>query len=113
MFLNNKGAGKGRILSPQYRSWRNAAGLILKSQRIKPIEGRFDLEIYLNDRFNGDCDNRIKPVCDLLVTMGIVQGDQKKYMRSVSVEWIAMSSKDDECLVSLIPVAAISGVCTN
>ena len=87
MFLNNRGRGKGRIPSSAYRAWKEEAGWMLKAQHIKPHIGSFRLVIQLDDRRNGDCDNRVKPLCDFLVTQGIIQGDQKKYMRGLSVDW--------------------------
>jgi hypothetical protein len=106
MFLNNKGRGKGRILSTFYRAWKIEAGWMLKSQKIQPLIGQFKLEILLSDSRNGDCDNRIKAVSDLLVSNEIVQGDQKKYMRGVSVEWAEIV----DCIVKLhpIPIVAIA-----
>ena len=59
------------------------------------------MEILLSDTRNGDCDNRIKAVSDLLVSNGIVQGDQKKYMRGVSIEWAEIA----DCIVRLNSVS--------
>lgn len=73
---------------------------MLKQQKIEPVKGQFRLEILLDDTRSGDCDNRIKAVCDLLVSNGIVGGDQKKYMRGVSVEW----AKVTDCVVAIYPV---------
>ncbi len=87
MFANNNRAGRGRILSTFYRAWKEEAGWMLKAQKIKPYIGRFRLGIQLDDSHRGDCDNRVKAVSDLLVSNGIVQGDQKKYMKGVSVDW--------------------------
>jgi Holliday junction resolvase RusA-like endonuclease len=103
MFSNNKGTGKGRIVSKKYKQWKNTAGFILKSQGLVEYKGRFRLYIQLNDKRQGDCDNRIKPLCDLLVSMGVVEGDQKKYMKGVSVDWDCV----DECVVTIRPLPPI------
>ena len=103
MFLNNKGRGKGRILSTFYRAWKIEAGWMLKTQKIQPLMGQFKMEILLADSRNGDCDNRIKAVSDLLVSNGIVQGDQKKYMRGVSIEWAPIA----DCVVRLYPTPLV------
>jgi Holliday junction resolvase RusA-like endonuclease len=95
MFLNKR--GKGRILSTFYRAWKTEAGWKLKQYKIQPIKGPFKLKILLDDTRSGDCDNRIKAVCDLLVSCGIIEGDQKKYMRGVSVEW----AKVTDCVVTI------------
>ena len=103
MFLNNKGRGKGRVLSTFYRSWKIEAGWMLKTQKIQPLLGQFKMEILLADSRSGDCDNRIKAVSDLLVSNGIVQGDQKKYMRGVSIEWAPIA----DCVVRLYPTPLV------
>jgi Holliday junction resolvase RusA-like endonuclease len=87
MFLNNKGRGKGRIISPEYRAWKLEAGYILNRQDIEIFDTRVIVAIQLSDKRQGDCDNRIKPVLDLLVSHGIIKSDRKKYLKGVSVEW--------------------------
>ncbi len=104
MFLNNKGRGKGRVLSTFYRAWKTEAGWVLKTQKIQPLIGQFKMEILLADSRSGDCDNRIKSICDLLVSNGIVQGDQKKYMRGVSIEWASVP----DCIVRLYPIPLVA-----
>ena len=98
MFLNNKGGGKGRILSPEYRAWINASGLMLNRQRPTPITERCIILIQLDDTRRGDCDNRIKPCLDLLVRHKIIQGDQKKHVKGVWVSWEPVQ----ECIVEII-----------
>jgi len=102
MFLNKR--GKGRILSTFYRAWKIEAGWTLKAQKVKPHIGQFKLEIQLDDSRQGDCDNRIKSCCDLLVSNGIVEGDQKKYMRGVSIEWASVT----DCVVKIVPIPLVA-----
>ena len=102
MFLNNKGRGKGRIKSHEYRLWIGLAGLELKRQKAVLHPGRNRIEIKLDDRRQGDCDNRIKPTLDLLVAAGVIEGDQKKFVKGVSIEWADI----DGCQVTIIPTEA-------
>ena len=99
MFLNNKGRGKGRIISPVYRAWKTEAGYELNGFQVAPFDVRVRIKIMLDDRRQGDCDNRIKPVLDLLVTHRIIKGDSKKYVKGVSVDWEPV----DECFVRITP----------
>jgi hypothetical protein len=102
MFVNKP--GKGRILSTFYRAWKIEAGWMLKAQKVKPHIGQFKLEIQLDDTRRGDCDNRLKAPVDLLVSNGIVEGDQKKYMRGVSIEW----AKVTDCVVRIVPIPLVA-----
>lgn len=98
MFLNNKGRGRGRILSPEYRAWKDQAAWELKAQRAKPVEGRVEVVIDLDESRRGDADNRTKPVLDLLVQNGVLRGDSKKFVKRVSTGWEAVAG----CRVSII-----------
>lgn len=90
LFFNRKhGKGRGRIPTPEYSAWQDEAGWLLKAQNVKSIAGRVRVDMVIGEgRFDGD--NAIKPTLDLLVKMGIIQGDSPKYMRGGS--WIL--SKD-------------------
>lgn len=87
MFLNNKGRGRGRIPSPDYLAWKDHAGWELNAQRVKPFQGRAIIHIDLDDTRQGDCDNRAKPVLDLLVKQKVLAGDSKKHVKRVSIGW--------------------------
>ena len=87
MFLNNKGRGRGRIPSPDYRAWKDHAGWELNAQRVKPFQGRAIVHIDLDDTRQGDCDNRAKPVLDLLVKQKVLAGDSKRHVKRVSIGW--------------------------
>ena len=50
----------------------------------------------------GDCDNRIKPVLDLLVRAGILVDDRSDYVSSVSISYDDVQM----CHVSVTPEAA-------
>ena len=98
MYANNKrGSGRGRYPTKEYEQWRADATIMLYQQKVRPMLGRCTIHIDLDDRRQGDCDNRVKPILDALVKHGILGGDSKKYVRRVSVGW----EKIDGCRVAL------------
>jgi Holliday junction resolvase RusA-like endonuclease len=101
-------AGRGRAKSGVYRSWETAAGWDLNRQNPKRIKGPVILEIYLEDSptTRGDADNRIKPISDFLVANRIIEGDQKKYVRRITVSW---SENTRGCRVSIRPASLHGG----
>lgn len=98
MYLNNKGAGRGRKPSPEYRAWKNQAGWELKAQHAKAVGGIVEVRIDLDDSRRGDADNRIKAVLDLLVEHRVLRGDSKKFVKRVSAGWETVAG----CRVSII-----------
>lgn len=98
MFGNNKHAkGRGRFIMPEYEQWRADATICLYQQKVRPMLGRCVVRIDLDDRRQGDADNRVKPIMDLLVKHGTLGGDSKKYVKRVSVGWEPL----DGCRVAL------------
>lgn len=76
----------GRQKSKRYNSWLNAAGWDANGKGT--CSGPFKLVLTLSTehrRSNADLDNRIKPVLDLLVTHGIVDGDQ--HCEAIHASW--------------------------
>lgn len=68
---------KGRVKTKRYVAWAAAARKQLASQRPKRIETKkYGLVIYINPRANADLSNYIKPLEDLLVSMGITPDDK-------------------------------------
>jgi len=98
MYANNKrGSGRGRYPTAEYEQWRADAAVMLMQQNVRPVLAGCFVKILLDERRQGDCDNRIKPVLDLLVKRGVLGGDSKKYVRGVSVKWAPVSG----CYVSV------------
>lgn len=98
MFGNKKnGKGRGRYVMTKYKKWRADASEALFRQGIRPIVGRCIVHIDLDDKRQGDCDNRVKAILDVLVTHGTLSGDSKKYVRRVSIGW----EKIDGCRVAI------------
>lgn len=97
-------AGRGRIKSARYRTWRYAAGWELLSQRPDKITGAYELSIALNRARSGDLDNRVKAVSDLLVELRITPDD--KQMEALSVRWF---DGPEDCRVTIRPVFGGAG----
>ena len=78
--------GKGRVKSQRYRTWLNAVGWDIK----RYTKDNWDIPVYLTIcigklRKNADISNRVKAVEDLLVTYGIIPGDDISWVRGVNV----------------------------
>ena len=84
LFHNRKG---GRFKTRAYTAWIKGELLALTSQRAKPVGVRAGVSIKLPRKTRGDCDNRIKPVLDLLVRAGILVDDRSDYVASVSISY--------------------------
>jgi Holliday junction resolvase RusA-like endonuclease len=84
------GATGRRFKSAEYTGWIEEAGWRLNAQRARPIAGKVALLIEVEEpktKIRQDCTNRIKAVEDLLVTHGIIEGDDQRYVRQVTVRW--------------------------
>jgi hypothetical protein len=87
MYLNNKGRGKGRILTPEARAWKTQCGWIIKSLRLPQFKDRVIVKIELDDCRQGDADSRCKAVLDVLKTAGVLVDDRKKYVKGTYIGW--------------------------
>jgi Holliday junction resolvase RusA-like endonuclease len=85
------GNGKRRYRTKEYIAWIECAGWKLASQRAPQIKGRVAILIELAEpapNVRNDCANREKAVTDLLVTHGIIQGDDQRYVRENCQRWV-------------------------
>ncbi len=95
--------GKGRVKTARYRTWLRAAGNeILAQQRVR-IDGQVHLTITLTPRpgTNPDASNSIKALEDLLVTMEVIEDDNRRIVRRLIVKW------DDDEDTEAMPGAVI------
>jgi Holliday junction resolvase RusA-like endonuclease len=84
------GNGKRRYKTKEYAAWIEEAGYALNRQRPEPIRGKVRLLIEVAEpktSITQDVTNRIKAAEDLLVRHDIIQGDDQRYVRSVTAEW--------------------------
>lgn len=89
--------GHGRILTKEYRAWREAAGRELVAQRPGSVTGPYTLHIVLPKLPpNSDPDNRIKCLSDALQDHGVIAND--KHCRGIQLD------RDDEAELVRIEV---------
>lgn len=83
--------GRSGTKSKAYAQWVKEAGWALKQQpqAKRSFSGPVRLHMSLTNPRNvhADCSNYIKAVEDLIRHHGIIQGDDERYVRGVSVEW--------------------------
>jgi len=86
--LYRGGRWKGDI-SPEYKAWRDHAGLMLNRQSVPSFDGpvRVFIRLVAPDRRRRDGDNYAKAVIDLLVSHGVIPDDSNGVVRSHYVEW--------------------------
>lgn len=99
------GGGKrsfGRVKTEKYKNWRDNAGKEVMIQRPRPVAGQYRALLTLPKSMNGDPDNRIKAALDLLVYMGLVEGDSKKHCLGVRVD-LAPDGLPDRAVVGVEP----------
>lgn len=87
--LYRGGRWRGDI-SPEYKAWRDEAGLLLNRQRAPAFTGpvRVIVRLVAPDNRERDSDNYIKAILDLLVAHGVIESDDRKTLLGHYVEWI-------------------------
>lgn len=110
--------GKGRIKSDRYKVWKNAAGWDVKAQiGSRRVAGPVNLTICIcESEARGDLDNRCKATIDLLVDLNIIDGDDKRVVRRIVLEWtrepglsVTVEPVSHETKVGCAATAAIAG----
>lgn len=84
------GNGKRRFMSNEYKSWKTAAGWELLSQRPLPVMGKVELLFQFAEpktNHRRDVSNLCKATEDLLVSHGVIEGDDQRFVRRVIAEW--------------------------
>src|ERR1700730_14169221 len=86
MFANKKSGG--RHITEAYEVWRVESGWLIKQARCKPIKGQVSISLLVEDTGQRDLSNAgLKSIEDLLVTHGLIEGDDRRYVRSISLGW--------------------------
>lgn len=99
--LNRRGGG--RALTPAARQWRHDAGWALKEQHPRQHAGRVAIRIHLDDTRQGDADNRVKAVLDLLVAHRVIPDDRKRFVANVVAAWASVEG----CVVRIEDVGEV------
>lgn len=85
MFMN---AGKRRVITRKYQEWRQQCEAAILAQSPKPISGPVRIRIQLADTGRSiDTDNCAKGYLDVLVRLGLIPDDSRKFIRSLLIEW--------------------------
>lgn len=87
LFAGSRGR---RYRSPEYEAWITEAGWELKRQRPVSVAGQVSLLIEVAEpktKRATDLGNREKAVTDLLVSHGVIEGDDQRYVRRITLEW--------------------------
>ncbi|MDE2099586.1 MAG: RusA family crossover junction endodeoxyribonuclease [Patescibacteria group bacterium] len=81
-------ARKGMRKSDEYERWLRDAGFIALAQKPGRLQGPYKLSIQIRrpDRRRRDLDNAIKPISDLLASVGIIENDCLCEM--LSARWV-------------------------
>ena len=74
-----------RIITREYKAWRENAGWEIVTQRPKAVTGPVSITLYLPFIPNRDADNFLKPALDLLVTHKLIQSDAMKCVKRLLV----------------------------
>lgn len=99
-----RAVGGRSILSETYRRWKREAGLTLLSQRPAKVAGTVSVNVELcaPDKRRRDVDNAgAKAVLDLLVSHQIIEGDDSRFLRRISIAWVESGSP---CRVEITPI---------
>lgn len=85
--------GRGRVKSDRYRTWKQAAGWCVKAQingaRIRgPVALTYTIE---DGGSRADLGNLEKALTDLLVELNVIDGDGPKTVRSIKLQWGAVT----------------------
>ena len=87
------GNGKRRYRTAKYKSWAKEAGLMLMLQQPPQYRGQVCVHLFVGEPKNErdmDLANREKAAIDLLVEHQIIQGDGRKYVRRIIMDWAAI-----------------------
>lgn len=101
LFVNRNGktAGKGRVKGQQYQRWQTDAGWVIRIQQPAPVPGLVAILIEAPLARRRDVDNALKPLLDLLVTLGIIEDDNR-----VDDLRIVRTTGGDKMTVSIWPI---------
>jgi len=82
--------GKKRIRTVEYTAWAKEAGYLLNRQRPPLVAGKVSLLLEVEEPKTArrqDVCNREKAVIDLLVNHGVIQSDDQRHVREVTMRW--------------------------
>lgn len=84
LFFNRK---RGRTRTPEYLNWIYKAGWQIQQARQQPIPGPVAITYRVVDAGRFDLANIEKAATDLLVKHRLIEGDGRKIVRKITLEW--------------------------
>lgn len=105
LFVNKIGAGRAR--SQRYTKWRLLQKPNMMAQQQKPLLGPVEVTLTVRDAGDGDLDNCCKCVLDLLVYHRFIEGDHRKIVRRITMQWgdPVWGCVEMGCLIEVSPAA--------
>ena len=92
-------------LNPEYKEWRKATIPLLKSQLRgqKKFDGPVSVNLALRrPRANSDLDNRLKPISDLLESIGAIAND--KLVHHWNLYWCKVLPEGHAARIAIGPI---------
>jgi Holliday junction resolvase RusA-like endonuclease len=77
----------GRVRTKNYNAWIKEAGWMLKAQRQKPVKGPVNIEYFVCIDAKADLGNLEKAATDLLVSHGMIEGDDPSVVKRIVMQW--------------------------
>ena len=88
------GNGKRRFRTEAYEAWIIEAGFLLNRQNPRTVNGKVNLLIEVEEPKTArrmDVANREKATTDLLVSHGVIEGDDQRFVREITLRWADVS----------------------
>lgn len=81
-------AGRGRIKSPKYRAWCDAAALCIPQRLRGTFTAQYAIHITAEreNKRRRDLDNLIKPISDALKASGVIRDDSD--CEHITMDWL-------------------------
>lgn len=97
----------GRVPTDYYMNWRLVQKNIMIAQRQKPVAGPVAVTLTVRDEGSGDLDNCCKAALDLLVFHRLIEDDNRKIVRRITLQWgnPVWGSDKMGCLIEVFPAA--------
>ena len=89
LFATDRASGR-RFRTREYKDWVQEAGYLLNRQRPPLVAGKVSILLEVEEPKTArrqDVCNREKAVIDLLVSRGVIQSDDQRHVREVTMRW--------------------------
>lgn len=97
MFANSR---TGRDATEQYRVWKREGGNMVVQAGRPHLSGPVEITMTFEDKpGRRDLDNLAKGVCDILVSMRVIDGDHSAIVRKLTLAW----GTEKGALIRIVP----------